>query len=129
MGPSQGGAFVIQRGGRASTDEWAVRDEWLQTVLDRFKVQPTVDALATAENMKCARFFSKSPQSGSAGVDFFAQKLEPNEVYLCCPLVKLVAHCIRKIVASRNTTAVLLVPNWTSAVYWPLLQAGQVYIR
>jgi hypothetical protein len=104
VGPSQGGAFVIQREGRASTDEWAVRDEWLQTVLDHFKVQPTVDALATAENMKCARFFSISPQSGSAGVDFFAQQLEPNEVYLCCPPVKLAAHCIWKIVASQNTT-------------------------
>ncbi len=97
VGPGQGDGPVIQRGGGASTDEWSVRDEWLHPVLYRFNVQPTVDAMATAENTKCAKFFSKGPQPGSAGVDFFAQRLESNEVYYCCPPVKLAAHCIRKI--------------------------------
>jgi hypothetical protein len=93
-----------------------VKDEWLKPVLEHFKVQPTIDALAMAANIKCAQFFSKGPQLGTAGVDFFAQKLRPSKVYFYCPLVKMAAHCIRKIVASQNITAVLLVPHWTSTI-------------
>ncbi len=94
VGPSQGRGSVIQGGEGASTDEWVVKDEWLQPVLEHFKVQPTIDALALAANIKCARFFSKGPQLGTAGVDFFAQQLKPSEVYFCCPPVKMAAHCI-----------------------------------
>jgi hypothetical protein len=94
-----------------------VRDKWLQQVLQHFKVQPTIDELVTAANTKCAKSFSKSPQPGTEGVYFFAWQLKPGEVYFSCSPVKLTAHCMQKIVASQNITALLLVPHWTSSVY------------
>jgi hypothetical protein len=120
----EGDKKQVNRGEGQSTDEWSIQEESLQPILDRFGVQPTVDGFATAHNKKCGKFFSKGPQEGSAGVNFFSQQLSQEEVYLCCPPVHAAAHCIRKLFRSTGITAVLVVPYWTSAVYWPLLRAG-----
>ncbi len=124
-----GTSSTTWRGKGASTDEWAVKEEWMEPILQRFQVRPTVDAFATADNARCEKFFSKGPQPGTNGVNFFAQQLRAGEVYHCCPPVKLAAHCIKKLLASKDVRAVLILPHWTSAVHWPLLRAGQVYIK
>ncbi len=83
-------------------DEWAVKKEWMEPVLQCFQVWPTIDLFATADNTRCGKFFSKGPQPGTRGVDFFAQQLKAGEVYHCCLPVKLAAHCIKKLLLSRN---------------------------
>jgi hypothetical protein len=120
---------VDQRGPGQSTDEWSVRSECLKPVLDRFRILPSVDGFATAANAKCSKFFSKGPQPGTSGINFFSQELVSSEIYYCCPPVKSAAHCIRKLFRYKNVTAVLVVPFWPSAMYWPLLLEGNTHCR
>jgi len=58
----------------SSTDEWGIAREELQAITQRFQLQPTVDAFASRKNPVCQTFFSKWPQIGSAGIDFFSQQ-------------------------------------------------------
>ncbi len=84
-------------------------DDCLRPVLDRFSVNLTVDGSATAHNTKYSKFFSKRPQPGASGVNFFSQSLVTSEVYFCCPPVQPAAHCIRKLFKNKWLTAVLVV--------------------
>jgi hypothetical protein len=110
-----------------STDEWGLQEEHFQQLLRELQTQPTIDGFASSLNTKCARFFSKTAQPGSSGTDFFAQDLKAGEVYYCCPPVKLAAHCIRKLWSSTGVQAILVLPHWTGASYWPLLLNGEKY--
>jgi hypothetical protein len=74
-----------------STDEWGLQEEHFQLLLQEFQVQPTIDTFASQFNNRCASFYSKTSQRGTAGIDFFAQELRRGEVYYCCPPVKLAA--------------------------------------
>ncbi len=125
----EGDKNPVNRGVGQSTDEWSVQEESLQPILDRFGVQLTVAGFAAAYNTKCEKFFSKGPQERSIGVNFFCQHLSPEEVYLCCPPMHAPAHCIRRLFSFAGITAVLVVPYWTSAVYWPLLRTGSRFDR
>jgi hypothetical protein len=98
-----------------------------QLLLQEFQVQPTIDAFTSQFNNRCASFYSKTLQKGAAGIDFFAQELRRGEVYYCCPPVKLAAHCIRRIWSSKGIRAVLVLPHWAGASYWPLLLDGESY--
>jgi hypothetical protein len=86
-----------------------------------------VDVFASYLNARCKKFYSKTAQPGTAGIDFFAQTLQAGQIYYCCPPVKLVAHCIKKIWSSKNIKAVLVLPHWTGATYWSLLLEGDKY--
>ncbi len=110
-----------------STDEWGLQEEHFQLLLQEFQVQPTIDAFASHFNNRCASFYSKTSQQGAAGIDFFAQELRQGEVYYCCPPVKLAAHCIRRIWSSKGIQAVLVLPHWAGASYWPLLLDRESY--
>jgi hypothetical protein len=112
-----------------STDEWGLQEEHFQQLLRELQTQPTIDGFASSINTKCVRFFSKTAQPGSTGIDFFAQGLEVREVYYCCLPVKLAAHCIRKIWSSPGVQAILVLPHWTGASYWLLLLNGEEYRR
>jgi hypothetical protein len=110
-----------------STDEWGLDKEHLQQLLQEFQIQPTMDGFASHLYTRCQKFCSKTGQPGTTGIDFFAQELLAGEIYYCCPPVKLAAHCIRKIWSSKNIKAVLVLPHWTGATYWPLLLEGDKY--
>ena len=54
-----------------STDEWGITAREFEELEDRFGVNCTIDGFASAANKKCERFYSKSQQPGTAGVNFF----------------------------------------------------------
>jgi hypothetical protein len=81
-----------------------------------------VDSFASHLNTRCKKFYSKTGQPGTTGIELLA-----GEIYYCCPPVKLAAHCIRKLWSSKNIKAVLVLPHWTGATYWPLLLEGDKY--
>jgi len=65
------------------------------------------------------------PQSGSMGVNFFAQNLSPEERYFCCPPTKLIIPCYRAIAACPGAKALLLMPEWYGANNWPYFFNGK----
>jgi hypothetical protein len=79
----------------ASTDEWAVDRCQLIQIFQKFNWWPTVDAFAAGHNRICEKFYSMLPQTGAAGVNFFAQELDSSEIYFCCPPVRLIIPCFQ----------------------------------
>ena len=58
----------------SSTDEWVFDDYSYANICSFFGKVPTIDAFATSTNARCFKFFSKIPQVGSLGVNFFCSK-------------------------------------------------------
>jgi hypothetical protein len=112
-----------------STDEWGVAREQLEEVFQEFELWPTVDAFASSVNAICGNFFSKWPQEGSAGVNFFSQKLSSAEVYFCCPPIKEIGQMIRKLLVEDRITAILVLPAWSGSTYWSLLREPDGYVK
>ena len=109
-----------------STDEWPVSRPVIDAVLNCLNVQPTIDAFASVHNKICDRFFSLIPQTGASGVNFFAQVLYSEEIYFCCPPVSQILPCFKKLVSQPGLTAILLIPDWKSHVFYPYLFNGNV---
>ena len=81
--------------------------------------QPTVDLFAHSSNAKSTKFYSYGNAPYSAGVDAFAQDWT-DEIAWACPPVYLVADTLKKIENTRMM-AILTVPAWRSAPFWPVL--------
>ena len=112
----------------ASTDEWGLCTEDREAACEELGIRPTIDSFASSENNACEKFFSRWPQSGSVGVNFFAQQLEQDEVYYCCPPVKEVGHMLRRLDKFAGVKALIIIPAWEGSVYWSLLRTGDRFI-
>ena len=110
-----------------STDEWSIDDRTFKQVQKHIGLEVTVDGFATSVNKKVDKFFSKYPQCGSAGIDFFAQKLSDQEVYWLNPPVQLVLSTINHILSiDTRVIAYVSFPEWKSANYWPTVIRGGI---
>ena len=86
----------------------------------------TVDRFADNENAKVGRFNSKFYCPSSAAVDAFSCSWAGENNYLVPP-VSLIPKVLQHMQFYR-ATGVLVVPYWTSAVFWPLvLQRPSVF--
>jgi len=103
-----------------NTDEWSIADQHYRLICDKFNFHPDCDLMATSKNTKCSTFFSKLPDTASAGVNVFLQNLSPNTAYYACPPVKTIIPLVHKILDQPNIQCLLLVPFWPSASFWPI---------
>ena len=111
-----------------STDEWGIDKNTYDRITRVIGAKATVDGFATSCNTVARKFYSKYPQVGSAGIDFFAQKLDSKEVYWLCPPVKEVARCIRHVLGKEERVlAYISFPEWKSQNYWPLVVRGEYF--
>ena len=105
-----------------STDEWGMSNKDFRRITFKLGCQPTVDAFASRSNAVLPTFFSKCPQIGAAGVDFFAQDLRADQLYWCTPPVSIIVRVIRHILDwDTPVCAIVNVPEWHSAQFWPFL--------
>ncbi len=79
----------------------------------------TIDRFADNENAKVPRFNSKFACPSSEACDAFSQKWE-NEMNLLVPPVREIPKVINHI-NRGHIRGVLVIPYWTSSVFWPLL--------
>ena len=111
-----------------STDEWAMSRRWFKIITYRLGCTPTVDAFASRANAMLPTFFSKCPQIGTAGVNFFAQPLQKDQLYWCTPPVSIIVSVIKHILSwDTPVYAILNVPEWHSARFWPFLVRGKFF--
>ena len=101
----------------ASTDEWGLQEDERVNLWREWAITPTIDAFASSSNTVCSAFYSKWPQMGAAGVNFFAQELKASKVYYCCLPVKEAGHMIHRLTSSNNVTALVVVPAWEGSVH------------
>ena len=108
-----------------STDEWGIPRATLRDIFAQFHLVPTVDCFASEPNKVCDVFFSKIPQTGCSGINFFVQTLHSDQVYFCCPPVKEIVHTFKTLTSTANISSVLIIPLWNSANFWPFLHNGR----
>ena len=83
-------------------------------------VGPTVDRFAAADNAQLAVFNSWLAESGSSGLDCFAQRDWHHHANWCHPPPQQVAKLLRFHVQVCPTAAlVLYAPTWPAAPWWP----------
>jgi len=104
-----------------NTDEWSLDRSILSSVFAQARFLPGVDCFATQQNAVVPNFFSRLFDSQAAGINFFAQTLLPSVNYFCCPPISLIIPCVRKLEALPHVSFLLLVPEWPSANFWPIL--------
>ena len=111
-----------------STDEWSIDRKTYNSATKYLGLRPTTDAMATDRNKMCDKFFSALPQLGSSGINFFAQKLSPNEIYWICPPPKVAARVFKHLLAQEDDIrAYMGVPEWKHANYWPMIIHGDSF--
>ncbi len=101
-----------------STDEWSINTEDYNQVINAVGVTPTIDCFASQRNKKCDIFFSRYPETGSSGIDFFSQPLSSDNVYLAVPPISAIQKAWRHFLAHKGLTVILLVPKWQSFPYY-----------
>ena len=99
-------------------DDWSLNKDLFQ-VLDSLWGPHTVDRFSSDDNAKCIRFNSRFWCRRSEAVDCFAQ-LWSGENNWWVPPPRLVCKTINKFF-SEKANGTLVVPEWKSAPYWPLL--------
>jgi hypothetical protein len=81
-----------------------------------------VDCFAASHNKKADRFFSRNDVIGSGGVDFFVQKLRPEDNHWLFPLPGMLCQAVWHL-QEQQVSGVILVPIWPKSsfysFFWP----------
>lgn len=99
-----------------STD-WSLSDASFRR-MDAAYGPHTIDLCATAENTKCARFFSKQASPGSAGVDALLQDWRRENGW-CNPPFNMLMPVVHKII-QQDASVTLVAPVWGAQAWWHL---------
>lgn len=104
--------------------DYMLSRELFKEALTRFNFRPTVDAFASDTNAQMARFWSRWMCPGTAGVDALAQCWTKERVWANPPFV-MAMQVLNKVLRDR-ASALLCLPFWETAAWWPLLQEVRV---
>ena len=96
---------------------YSLNFESFYAMLEFFKFDIDVDAMADYWNRKCSVYFSRFPDPHSKAVNFFAQGLSRSLKYYCFPPPSLYTAVVLHM-ASHEVSGLILVPVWKSAAYW-----------
>lgn len=100
-------------------EDWGIKNAYFHAVSAHWGINFTIDSFANSVNKKTPRFYSKFYNPDSPGVDAFAFEWYGEFCWLALP-ISLVGRALQQVLASR-CLAVLVVPVWSSSVFWPLL--------
>jgi hypothetical protein len=101
-------------------DDFSVTEQFYQLVLQMSGYVPNVDRFANNWNAKCVHFNSPTYCVGSSGVDAFNYHWGQPTLNWLFPPIRLIARTIMHL-ERCNGSGLLLVPQWKSAAFYPLL--------
>ena len=99
-------------------DDWEIQEHFFNYLSNLFGPF-SVDRFADYENKKCDRFNSRFWNPGCEAVDAFTQNWKNDNNYLVPP-VQLIPRTIKHLEFCKGK-GFLIVPEWRSAIFWPLL--------
>lgn len=109
---------IADQGSKVSdTDNWSLDATTFQQLQRGWDF--TVDLFANDYNAKCRKFYSNFWSVHSSGIDAFAHDWT-NERAWICPPVKKIVEVIKRLRIDK-LEAVLIVPEWKTADFWPML--------
>ena len=100
------------------SDDWSMK-WWVFKMLDKKWGHHTVDRFASHFNNKCVRFNSRWWVPGTEAINALDEKWTGENNWVVPP-PRLVPNCISKI-ENEKADCTLVVPEWKSAPFWPLL--------
>ncbi|XP_033113583.1 uncharacterized protein LOC117114136 [Anneissia japonica] len=99
--------------------EWMLDSHLLRKSLSELSVEPCIDLFASRVNKQLKDYVSYKPDPYAKHIDAFTISWS-NLVCYCFPPFSCILRVIRKIMED-NVEAVLVVPDWTSQTWYPLL--------
>ena len=78
----------------------------------------TVDGFASASNAKCRKFYSKLDVPGSAGVNFFMQKLRSDDNHWIFPPIGRLCQAVMHLMFWK-ACGVVVIPVWPRSSFFP----------
>ena len=106
----------------SNSEDWSIQD-WVFEMLDKKWGSHTVDRFASQVTAKCIRFNSKWWVPKTEGINAFDQRWRFENNWFVPP-PRLVAKCLYEMEADKAVST-LIVPEWKSAMYWPMLVVQQ----
>jgi hypothetical protein len=100
--------------------EWSISWDLFRAVCATFHFRPTLDLFATPGNAVAPRFCSLVG-AGHEG-DAFRHNWHGEQLYICPPL-PMIADVVQRLYYTRDSAAVVVVPEWRSSLWWPTLSA------
>ena len=101
--------------------DWGIQT-WVFMLLDKEWGPHTFDRFATNYNRKCDSFNSKCWCSGTSGIYAFRFSWYSDNNGLVPPPC-LAIETVNKLIR-ENATGTLIVPEWKSAPFWPIIHSG-----
>uniref|UniRef100_A0A1X7USH4 Tyr recombinase domain-containing protein n=1 Tax=Amphimedon queenslandica TaxID=400682 RepID=A0A1X7USH4_AMPQE len=107
-------------------DDWSLNPAMFQTLNNLWGAY-TVDRFASSQNSQLLRFNSRFWDAATEAVDTFTVNWKGENNWLCPP-VYLIPRALGH-ARNCNCEGTIIVPQWRSAVFWPLLvgREGQFY--
>ena len=100
--------------------EWMLNSDMLNNALNDLEFSPVVDLFASRLNAQLPRYFSFRPDPNAEIVDAFSVSWETLDFYAFAPF-SVINRMFQKIIRER-ATGVVVVPEWKSQPWFPLLQ-------
>lgn len=110
------------------TDEWGISSSLLKHIFKYFNFFPNLDGFATQISRKCDLFYSKYPQTGMQGLNFFSQQFNPDFQYYLCPPTRYISNVISWIQDTKGFKGILIIPHWPSSNFWCNIHNGNSFI-
>ena len=111
-------ADILSKMSYKDTDNWQIHPSIFHYLNSKWGPF-TIDRFATVHNRKCNRFNSRIWLPGTEAVDSFTEHWA-GEMNWLVPPPKLIIMVIKKM-KFDGAKGAILVPEWKSAPYWPLL--------
>ena len=99
-------------------DDWGVQS-WVFDLLEKIWGPHTFDRFASYYNRKSENFNSKFWRKGTKGIDAFQQIWKGENNWLVPPVTMI--SSVSKKIKNEKCNCTLIIPEWKSAPFWPLL--------
>ena len=110
------------------SDDWSVATEWFHYIAENFHFFPNIDCFASASNSQVPRYNSKFFEYLAEATDAFAQEWQYDRKRAVPPIYEITR--VLNFLPTSNSRTILIIPEWTSATYWPrFLQFQRQYAK
>eukprot|EP00079_Xenopus_tropicalis_P039255 XP_017953026.1 PREDICTED: uncharacterized protein LOC108648890 [Xenopus tropicalis] len=100
-------------------NEWSLNPAAFRLIAQKFG-NPEIDLMASSQNHKCQKFFSRSPCRDSVGVDALLHSWSGMFAYVFPPF-RMIWRVLKKI-DQEKALVIAVVPHWPRRPWYPLLR-------
>ncbi len=92
-----------------------------------FNTQFDIDGFASKLNKRTHHYISLLPDNAAIDINFLYHQIDDTVTYYLHPPISCIRWTLSKLVSAPNVSAVLVLPIWPAASYWPFLLDGEFF--